>query len=105
MKIVEIREKRGEVAAAGGARCTNIGHEPVDRLHLADSKWDKAHGFSLTLKLEGVKRHSFFDNVPSFAGWCGVRGSSKVTFRLQNPKEGAQGSIAKRWPRRTGATC
>ena len=58
--------------------------------------------FSLTLKLEGVKRYSFFDNDPSFSGWCGVRGSSEVTFRLQNPKEGKQGSIAKCWSRRTG---
>jgi hypothetical protein len=42
MKIFDIREKRGEIAAAGLARCTNIGHEPVDGLHLADSKRDKS---------------------------------------------------------------
>ena len=36
--------------------------------------------FSLTEFIEGVKRQSFFDNFLSFSGWCGVRGSSEVTF-------------------------
>ena len=39
--------------------------------------------FSLTQNLEGVKRHSFFDTFLSFSGWCGVRGSSEVTFLIE----------------------
>jgi hypothetical protein len=62
--------------------CTNTGHLPVDRLHLIEKKQDKATNFSLTLKIEGVKRESFFDNFLSFSGWCGVRGSSAVTFSI-----------------------
>jgi hypothetical protein len=36
--------------------------------------------FSLTRKIKRVKTQSFFDSFLSFTGWCGVRGSSKVTF-------------------------
>ena len=43
-------------------RCTKFGHPPVDGLHSIDFTRDKAAGFYLTLKLKGVKRHSFFDN-------------------------------------------
>jgi hypothetical protein len=52
----------------------------VNDVHIIELKADKTAQFSLTLKIEGVKRHSFFDTFPSFAGWCGVRGSSEVAF-------------------------
>jgi len=36
-----------------------------------------------------------------FPGWCGVRDSSVVTLFMKVIREGEQGSIAKRWSRRT----
>jgi hypothetical protein len=63
--------------------CTKSGHRPVDAVQLIENKRDKAANFSLTLKLKGVKTESFFDNFLSFSGWCGVRGSSVVTFALR----------------------
>ncbi len=100
----EARGKWGESARSEARRCTILGHRLVDAVQVDDSKRDKNQRFSLTLKIEGVKRHSFFDTFPSFAGWCGVRGSSKVTFESEDLKEGERGSIAKRWSRRTGTT-
>jgi len=43
----------------------------------------------------------------SLTGWCGVRDSSEVTLRHRKMKsgEGEQGSIAKRWSRRTRTSC
>src|SRR5579864_5434202 len=35
---VEIRQKCGDGTSLDVVRCTNIGHNPVDRLHCADSK-------------------------------------------------------------------
>ena len=58
----------------------------------------------MTVILKSVKKHSFFDTFPSFSDWCSVRGSSKITFTSQEEEEGQQGSIAKRWSRRTGAS-
>jgi hypothetical protein len=49
--------------------------------------------FSLTLYLEGVQTHSFFDNFLSFSGWCGVRGSSEVTFLDRKMEEGGQARV------------
>jgi hypothetical protein len=36
-------------------------HLPVNGLHSIGKKQDRADGFSLTLKIEGVKTESFFD--------------------------------------------
>ena len=63
--------------------CTKSGHRPVDAPHSTENKRDKTTNFLLTLKLKGVKTESFFDNFLSFSGWCGVRGSSVVTFALR----------------------
>jgi hypothetical protein len=101
---VERRGTRGEYAESDVLSCTIIGHSPVDGMQSTDSKGDKSVQISLTVKIEGVKRHSFFDTFPSFAGWCGVRGSSEVTFGSKDSREGKRGSIAKRWSRRTGTT-
>jgi len=69
------------------------------------SKRDEMNGV-LRLKLDdvterwGVKVTNVEVRVP---GWCGVRDSSEVTLRHRKMKsgEGKQGSIAKRWSRRT----
>jgi hypothetical protein len=52
---------RGEIGQIMAQRCTKTGHKPVDGVHVTDVKGDKISQFSLTLKIEGVKRHSFFD--------------------------------------------
>jgi hypothetical protein len=54
----------------------------VDGVHLIEKSVLTDAYFSLTLKLEGVKTYSFFDSFLGFSGWCGVRGSSEVTFLI-----------------------
>jgi hypothetical protein len=49
--------------------------------------------FSLTAKFKGVKTYSFFDNFLSFSGWCGVRGSSEVTFLNRKVGEGGPARV------------
>jgi hypothetical protein len=39
--------------------------------------------FSLTLKIGSVNTYSFFETFLSFAGWCSVRGSSKIALDPQ----------------------
>jgi len=74
----------------------------VDGLHSADFSADRRSEFLLTIEMKGVKTTSFFDSFSSFPGWCSVRGSSQVTLRIARwRREGWQGSIAKRWSRRT----
>jgi hypothetical protein len=55
---------------------------PVGSPHSLAKKEDAAAQFSLTPKMKGVKTQSFFDSFRSFSGWCGVRGSSEVTFSI-----------------------
>jgi hypothetical protein len=62
--------------------CTKSGHPPVDGLHTIENKSDRGAHFSLTQKLEGVQKESFFDSFLSFSGWCSVRGSSAVTLNI-----------------------
>jgi hypothetical protein len=94
----------GRRAKSASCDCTKTWQEAVYGLQSTDFKGDRSVQFSLTAKIEGVKPYSFFGTFCSFADWCGVRGSSKVTFLLRNGTEGKQGSIAKRWSRRTGTT-
>jgi hypothetical protein len=54
----------------------------VDGLHSIENTADKSTHFSLTAKLEGVQKESFFDSFLGFSGWCGVRGSSEVTLNI-----------------------
>jgi hypothetical protein len=62
------RKSRAKVRSARGLRgllqnhCTNSGQALVDELHSIDFKQQKSLRFCLTLKIEGVKTHSFFDN-------------------------------------------
>jgi len=67
-----------------------IGHMHVQR---ADTPPDLV---MVSLEVRGAPMDSVYcDSSGTFGfhglgptGWCGVRGSSEVTFRLQNPKEG-----------------
>ena len=63
--------------------CTISWHTPVDALHSLENTRVTNAVFSLTKNLKGVKTYSFFDIFQSFSGWCGVRGSSVVTFSLR----------------------
>jgi hypothetical protein len=74
----------------------------VDVLHSIENADSYKRSFSIDEKNRKRKTESFFDSFLSFSGWCGVRGSSIVTFSPKGGKEGEQGSIAKRWSRRTG---
>ena len=74
--------------SVGGAAQNSV-HRVVNRLHLPADKGDTVVHFSLTIKIEGVKTESFFDNFLSFPGWCGVRGSSRVALRIARCKEKA----------------
>ncbi|MGB9257450.1 MAG: hypothetical protein WCC25_21620 [Candidatus Korobacteraceae bacterium] len=59
--------------------CTKFWHGPVDGLHSIENKWDRVAKISLTLKIGGVKTHSFLD---SFQG----SGSEAASF-LQRVSE------------------
>ena len=102
--LVKMRcEQEGSVPRA--PRCTNSGHPLVEGPHFVVCKRDKSKNFLLTIKLRGVKRTSFFDTFQSLPGWCSVRDSSEVTLCIARCiREGQQGSIAKRWSRRTGTS-
>src|SRR5579883_299619 len=77
------KPKQWRVAESGGADCTKMCQGLVYGLQSYDFKGDADAWFSLTGNKKGVKRHSFFGTFPSFADWCGVRGSSEVTVLLR----------------------
>jgi len=99
------RQTRLSAETASGG-CTNFGHALVDDVHSIEN----THTYNLRFFVDSKNRRSttrsFFDSFLSFSSWCGVRGSSEVTFSDRKvEKEGKQGSIAKRWLRRTGKKC
>jgi hypothetical protein len=59
--------------------CTKSWQGPVDELHSIENKWDRVAKIWLTLKIGGVKTHSFLD---SFQG----SGSEQASF-LQRVSE------------------
>jgi hypothetical protein len=85
----------------GGIHCTKSGHAPVDGVHSTENRTVINVCFLLTIKIEGVQTESFFDNFLSFSGWCGVPGLERSHPFMKMDREGEQGSIAKRWSRRT----
>jgi hypothetical protein len=86
--------------------CTNSGHMPVDGVHSIEKTCTYKRVFSIDWKNRRSTTRSFFDSFLSFTGWCGVRGSSGVTFPDRKiGKEGERGSTAKRWSRRTEKKC
>ena len=86
-------------------RCTKSGQRLVHGLHLIENSRTCRCGFFIDEKTGRSKTGSFFDSFLSFSGWCGVRGSSGVTVLIARfGTEGEQGSIAKRWSRRTEKT-
>src|SRR5580698_399865 len=91
----------GEIWWSG---CTIFCHRVVDGLHSIENRDSYKRVFSIDEKNRRSRTGSFFDIFLGFSGWCGVRGSSEVTVRSKGGMEGKQGSIAKRWLRRTEKT-
>jgi hypothetical protein len=60
----------------------------VDELHSIEKKYSYREVFFIDEKNRRRKTESFFDSFLSFSGWCGVRGSSSVTFSPKGGKEG-----------------
>jgi hypothetical protein len=76
---------RNSLSGAGSARnavqvCTKSGQAPVDGLHSLENAWGYKERFFVDEKDRRSTTRSFFDSFLSFSGWCGVRGSSEVTF-------------------------
>ena len=65
------------------ALCTKSCQSLVDGLHSIE-KSDSYNGvFSIDEKNKKSRTRLFFDSFLSFSGWCGVRGSSGVTFLIE----------------------
>jgi len=77
----------------------------VDGLHSIENTCTYKGVFFVDGKFRRSTTRSFFDSFLSLSGWCGVRGSSLVTVWSRDWTEGEQGSIAKRWSRRTEKKC
>ena len=77
----------------------------MNQLHSIDFTQLKIVQFSLTLKTESVKTTSFFDTFQVFpvGAASGAQAKSPSNALRKATREGKQGSIAKRWSRRTGA--
>ena len=64
------------------AGCTISGQGLVDGLHSLENTCTYKRVFFVDSKIRRSTTGSFFDNFLSFSGWCGVRGSSEVTFLI-----------------------
>jgi hypothetical protein len=60
--------------------CTISGHGAVNGVHSTENMCTYKRVFSVDEKNRRSKTTLFFDSFLSFSGWCGVRGSSEVTF-------------------------
>jgi hypothetical protein len=78
---------RNRASGAGFAKslkdhCTKSGHGSVDGLHSIENTDSCRRVFSIDEKNRKRRTGLFFDNFLSFSGWCGVRGSSAITFLI-----------------------
>jgi hypothetical protein len=64
-------------------RCTIFGHPLVDGVHSIEKSDSYRSVFSIDEKNKKSRTRLFFDSFLSFSGWCGVRGSSGVTFLIE----------------------
>ena len=62
--------------------CTKSGHTPVDDVHSIENTCSYRARFFVDGIYRRSTTRSFFDSFLSFAGWCGVRDSSGVTFLI-----------------------
>ena len=70
----------GEVAKSG---CTIFGQVPVNGVHSIENTCTYKRVFFVDWKNRRSTTRSFFDSFLSFSGWCGVRGSSRVTVQAE----------------------
>ena len=63
--------------------CTKSGHRLVDGLHPIENTCTYKRVIFVDEKNRRSTTGSFFDSFLSFSGWCGVRGSSGVTVRIE----------------------
>ena len=68
---------------AGSIHCTIFGHPLVDGVHSIEKSDSYRSVFSIDEKNKKSRTRLFFDIFLSFSGWCGVRGSSGVTFLIE----------------------
>ena len=59
--------------------CTKSCHWPVHGVHSIENACTYRRVFFVDWKNRRSTTGSFFDSFLSFSGWCGVRGSSRVT--------------------------
>ena len=69
-------------AKNGFSHCTKSGHWLVDGLHSIENTCTYKRVFLIDGKNRRSTKGSFFDSFLSFSGWCGVRGSSRVTVLI-----------------------
>lgn len=62
--------------------CTISGHVLVDGVHSIENTCTYKGVFFVDSQIRRSTTGSFFDSFLSFSGWCGVRGSSEVTFLI-----------------------
>ena len=62
--------------------CTKSGQGVVDGLHSIENTCTYKRVFFVDGNNRRSTTGSFFDSFLSFSGWCGVRGSSGVTFLI-----------------------
>ena len=83
---VQGRERKcawgGEFSGSCASACTKSGHLPVDGLHSIENTCTYIPVFFIDEKYRRSRTGSFFDSFLSFSGWCGVRGSSRVTVLI-----------------------
>ena len=70
-------------AKTGVEGCTKSGHRLVDGLHSIENTPTYRAWFFVDGKNRRSTTRLFFDSFLSFSGWCGVRGSSGVTFLIE----------------------
>src|SRR4051794_34172913 len=81
-------ENDAKVASDEGVRirvsggCTKSGHGAVNGVHSIENACTYNCVFFVDWNNRRSTTGSFFDSFLSFSGWCGVRGSSGVTFPI-----------------------
>jgi len=97
--VVALNTSTGQIVAVGATAKRMIGRTPGHIVAVRPLKDGVIADFDVT---ERMLRY-FIQKVHrrSFSGWCSVRDSSAVTLFMKMTREGKQGSIAKRWSRRT----
>ncbi len=63
--------------------CTILWQGAVNGVHSIENPCTYKRVFLIDVKNRRSTTRSFFDSFLSFSGWCGVRGSSRVTVEIE----------------------